>query len=137
MVSNRPVLSAFLYMRLLFIRTPWWGEIVGAITAFAWGLVAWISPGDLARWPSMSLLLQIGDDQFWCGICMSLGLLQFTVALFDRRWCRWGMALCMSWLWAIIALGIFSAVGLTPVIVPTCGWALMNVVSILRLLRYQ
>lgn len=121
----------------VFGREPWWAEFWSALTAIAWAGLSYFGTQDLAAWPSMQGLLRIGGDQFWHRIGFGLGLVQVVVLTADHRWLRWGVAIAMSWFWAVLTLGVWIAVPWAPGAVVYAGWCGINVFSILRLLRHH
>lgn len=123
----------------VFRREPWWAEFWSALTALAWAGFCWGGePGgvpDLDTWPSMQVLLRLGDDRTWPLLAGGLGLLQLGFLAADRRWLRWGGAVAGCWFWAVLTLGVWAAVPWAPAVPVYGGWCGINLFSILRLLR--
>lgn len=122
---------------LIFRREPWWAEFWSAATAMAWAGLSWISTDNLAVWPSMQVLLRIGDDRFWHVVAFGLGAGQVAFLVADHRWLRWIAALALCWFWAVMTIGVWMAVPWAPTVVVYGGWCGINVFSILRLLRHH
>ena len=121
---------------LIFRREPWWAEFWSATTALSWAGLSYASTDDLSVWPSMQVLLQIGDDRFWHLVGFGLGLFQLVVLIGNQRWMRWIGAVAMCWFWAVLTLGVWVAVPWAPGAAVYAGWCGVNVLSILRLLRH-
>lgn len=119
----------------VFRREPWWAEFWSAVTAIAWAGMSWGSGNELDAWPSMRVLLRIGDEGFWHAAGFGLGALQLAFLLGNRRWLRWGGAMAMGWFWAVLTLGV-SVAG-APGVAVYAGWCGINVFSVLRLLRHH
>ncbi len=113
-------------------REPWWAEFWSASTVLAWVALSYASTERLAVWPSMQVLLRIGDDRFWHVIGLGLGLAQLVFLLFDRRWLRWIAAILLCWFWAVLTLGVWIAVPWAPGVAVYAGWCAANLLSILR-----
>jgi len=119
----------------LFRREPWWAEAWSALTALAWSAMSWGSMENVAVWPSMQVLLRLGDDRTWHLLAGSLGLAQLAFLAMDRRWLRWAGAVAGCWFWAVLTVGIWVAVPGAPSAAVYAGWCGINAFSILRLLR--
>lgn len=113
-------------------REPWWAEFWSALTTLAWVGLSYASTEQLAVWPSMQVLLRIGDDRFWHLVGLGLGLAQLLFLLCNRRWLRWGAAIFLCWFWAVLTLGVWVAVPWAPGVAVYAGWCGVNVFSILR-----
>ena len=113
-------------------REPWWAEFWSAVTALAWAGLSYISTDALAVWPSMRVLLRIGDDRFWHLTGFGLGAMQLVFLLCNHRWWRWGAAILLCWFWAVLTLGIWVATPWSPATAVYAGWFGVNVFSILR-----
>lgn len=125
--------SAFL--RDILRREIWWAEFWSGMTALGWAWLSYASVEDLAYWPSMHVLVQIGNDRFWHVIAFGLGISQLVFLMFNHRGLRWGAALLMCWFWGVLTLGVWVATPWAPGVAVYAGWCGINVFSILRLLR--
>lgn len=120
---------------LAWSREPWWAEFWSAATAVIWAGLSYSSVERLRDWPSMQVLIEIGDDRFWHGLGFGLGLFQLLALLCDRRWLRWLAALLLGWFWGVLTLGVWAATPWSPAVAVYAGWCGINVFSTLRLLR--
>ena len=123
------------HLRRVFWRSPWAAEMGCALTTMAWGGMLWAAPGDMDAWPSMALLLRLAPDEAWQALGVSLGFWQVVSLLLDWRWGRWAMAGAMGWFWSVLALAVWTATPWAPHAAAYAGWAMVNVFSVLRLLR--
>lgn len=120
---------------LAWSREPWWAEFWSASTAVIWAGLSYSSAERLRDWPSMRILIEIGDDRFWHLVGFGLGLIQLIVLVWDRQWMRWGAALVQGWFWGVLTLGVWAATPWSPAVAVYAGWCGINVFSALRLLR--
>ena len=116
-------------------REVWWAEFWSAATALIWGTLSYWSVQELAVWPSMRVLLEIGGDRFWNTVSLGLGAAQVVFLLLNQRVLRWLAALVMCWFWGVMSLGVWYATPWAPAVAVYAGWCGINVFSILRLLR--
>ena len=130
-------MRVFDWFRCVMRREPWWAEFWSGSTAMAWAWFSWSGPGRMEMWPSMQVLLRLGDDAVWAILGVGLGGLQLLALLLDRRWCRWGGAIVMGWFWAVLTLGVWMAVPGAPSAAVYAGWCGANLFSIVRLLRHH
>lgn len=125
------------HLSLILRREPWFAELWSALTSIAWGTLTYVSPTDMAAWPSMQYLLRIAGDDTWSALSLGLGSFQLIVLLGDYRWLRWGAAVAMCWFWSFMTIGVWVSVPWAPGVAIYAGWIGINVFSILRLLRYH
>ena len=123
------------WMLRLFEREPWWAEFWSALTAVLWAGLTYASLETMREWPSMRLLVQIGDDRFWHLLGFGLGFGQLMFLASNRRWLRWGAALAQGWFWGVLTLGVWVATPWSPAVAVYAGWCGINVFSVLRLLQ--
>ena len=114
---------------------PWWAEFWSASTAVLWAGFSYAGAARLQDWPSMRLLLELGDERFWHLLVFGLGFCQIVSLACDRRWWRWAMALAQGWFWGVLTLGMWAATPWSPAVAVYAGWCVSNVFSVLRLLR--
>ena len=119
----------------VFHREPWWAEFWSAMTALLWAGMTYASLEKLRDWPSMQLLVMIGDDRFWHLLGFGLGLSQIVFLTLDQRWLRWATALAQGWFWGLLTLGVWIATPWSPSVAVYAGWCGLNVYSVLRLMR--
>lgn len=119
----------------VFRRDPWWAEFWSAVTALTWAGLSRASSGELRDWPSMRILIELGDDQSWQLIGLFLGGSQLLFLLCNQRWLRWCAAFLLCWFWGVLTVGVWGAVPWAPGLAVYAGWCGINVFSILRLLR--
>ena len=122
-------------LKQVFSREPWWAEFWSAITAVLWAGLTYASLEKMRDWPSMQLLVEIGDDRFWHMLGFGLGICQIVFLTWDRRWLRWGTALAQGWFWGVLTLGVWVATPWSPAVAVYAGWCGINVYSVLRLMR--
>ncbi len=135
MKVSEPLRSLLRSVRQIFRHEPWWAEFWSACTAMLWGGLSLHSP--VVPWPSMQVLLRLGDDRFWSLIGFGLGAMQLAFLLADHRWLRWAGAVALCWFWAVLTLGVWVAMPGAPGTAIYAGWCGINVFSILRLLRHH
>lgn len=113
-------------------REPWWAEFWSSLTALGWACLSYLSQAPMVAWPSMRVLLSIGDDRFWHSVAFGLGLMQLSFLINNNRWPRWVAAILMCWFWALLTLGIWVATPWSPAVAVYAGWCGVNMFSILR-----
>ena len=123
------------HVLLALSREPWWAEFWSAATAALWAGLSYSSVERLEDWPSMQVLVEIGDDRFWHRLGFGLGFVQLVALACNGRWLRWGSALTQGWFWGVLTLGVWAATPWSPAVAVYAGWCGINVFSALRLLR--
>lgn len=129
------VRAALAHLRRVFSRSPWAAECASAMTLMTWAVYCWAGPNDMEIWPSAVMMMQLGTDEAWQMVGFSLGFWQLMFLGLDRRWTRWMMALACCWFWALLALSVWVATPWNPHVPAYGGYILINLFSILRLLR--
>ena len=122
-------------LRRLLGRETWWAEFWSACTTILWAALSYAEDSRLRHWPSMRVLLELGDDRFWHLLGFGVGLLQIVCLASDRRWLRWGAALTQGWFWAVLTVGVWAATPWSPAVAVHAGWCAINVLSVLRVPR--
>lgn len=131
----RLVLAVVAHLRLFFKREPWVSELCSALTALGWVSLSYVSRDNLAYWPSMKVLLSIGDDRFWHLLGLALGIGQFLFVIFDQWLLRWMASLVLCWFWCVLTLGVWYATPWAPAVAVYAGWGAANLFSVIRLPR--
>lgn len=136
------VLSVFSRLRRLladlFNTEPWLAEFGSGLAILIWGLLAVFGTPTPTDWPSMSLMLAISDSDMWgwFGVALGLGQLAFF-RFFDRRWkrpwLRWGAAIIIGWMWAVITISTCRITPWVPGLGAFIGMYAVNVILIFRI----
>ncbi|MDB5965724.1 MAG: hypothetical protein JWQ72_2224 [Polaromonas sp.] len=114
-------------------RTPFWSEVLSGAAIF--GFAAWsvIGPGDLTDRPGYRQFGSIPGAMAVELIGMTLGAVQFYVALrwnHDTRW--WMAAFAAAW-WINVSLSIYRWDAHAPAIPVFLIYGLGNLISMVRL----
>lgn len=122
-------------LRVRMLHEPWMAEFWSALVATSWALLTYYTPGDMTRWQTMRVLLELAPEEFWTTAPIILGTLQMAALMIDWRPGRWLATVLMAWFWSVVALGVWHGVPWAPTVVFVAGWGGVNAFSVLRLLH--
>lgn len=126
-------------VKTFFKREAFLTEILSGIATLSWGVyILWATPPpDRYSLPSLELLIEIINSNFWAYTAIFIGIGQIILFRiidnnWERPWLRWIASLISGWIWALITLSILQNHP-TALMAASGTWCLANAFLIFRI----
>lgn len=120
---------------VVFKREPWWAEFWSALACLSWGAYSMYLPTRMEMRYQLDVLTQLASGTFWEVTAMCLGTTQFIALIWNERLVRWAVALVASWWWSMHFVAFLAVDPQARTVVFFVIFALLNLLSVARLLK--